>query len=341
MRARGIPVPWNSVVGYTTLTGCVVLLYLFAAWEAFRGAGVSPAVVPLGLWMAGLLITARKELREQFLNNGKVRRFSIRQDGAAFTAVVAGALVTFIASVDLGMGPVVASGLAGVAVALVAPAVAVPFFCGSFVGMASPHLLGHGGVLLAGVIAGAVYLAGVGVYTGIGGKLGTVALLGCIGAAGALRVPFLPGALPSPEYLPRLLAVLVPWSVLGAWGTFMVHARLLRQFSAGPVVASGAVGMVAGVVLPLLHGEITGGLAALAVFSASFAGMSNRRRCPHAWEMVPAGVLCALVLVYAAPWFGGAGGKLGAAAFGAVMGTRGLAALVRLLTGAAPPPLSE
>jgi len=326
------------VLAIPVLGGCVVVLYGLAARESFGGgggAGASPWAVVLTVWFLGIGTAAWGEWRDASGAAPAVPQKPGQRGRAsslvAFGAVVAGAVLTYAGSVELGLGPVVASGVAGIAAALLAPAVAVPFFCGSFVGMASPLLLGYGGIVLAGIIAGVLYVLSIGVFAGIGGKLGTIALIGCLGAAVVLQEPFLPGVVPTPDLLPGLLVVLVPWSVAGGWGTFMVHMRVLPRFTGGPVLASGAVGVLAGVLLPLLHGEEMGTLTALGVFSASFAGMSNRRRCPRAWEMVPAGVLCALVLMYAAPWFGGTGGKLGAAAFGAVMGTRGLAELADLV----------
>lgn len=54
-------------------------------------------------------------------------------------------------------------------------------YCGAFVEMASKaYLTNYPSVLLAGTIAGIVYMLNEGNFRGFGGKLGTIAFTGCI-----------------------------------------------------------------------------------------------------------------------------------------------------------------
>jgi hypothetical protein len=91
-------------------------------------------------------------------------------------AVFLGAAVTFLISVEFGLGAVVASGLVGLLGAALIKGHAVALFCGSFVGMSSPAVFGYFElVLLAGAIAALVYVLSRADFNDSGGKLGTIA----------------------------------------------------------------------------------------------------------------------------------------------------------------------
>ena len=93
----------------------------------------------------------------------------------------------------------------------------------------------------------------------------------------------------------------------------------------GPVLASGFVGLLGGLILPIVP-EIGGTLAVVAI-CASFAGMSSKARCTGIWVLFVAGLFIGVIFIYSAPVFGGAGGKLGTIAFGSIMATCGFLSL--------------
>ncbi|MCA1755133.1 MAG: hypothetical protein LC641_10625 [Spirochaeta sp.] len=219
-------------------------------------------------------------------------------------------------SIDMALGSVVASALVGMCAATLFKPHAAPAFAGSFVGMASPELFGYPGVALAGAIAGLVFVAGKRVFNGYGGKLGTTAWSGCLGAVLILGRPMLSAPVPAWD----VGWLLVVYSIAGAVLTFVVSVH----YSQGPVMASSLVGLLAGLLLPAFHGPVLGGTLAVMVFCASFAGMSGTVRFRNAAWMVPAGAVCAVAFMYSAPFLGGAGGKLGTIAFGSVIGLHGL-----------------
>jgi hypothetical protein len=107
-------------------------------------------------------------------------------------ASVAGAVATFVASVRLGHGPVVGSAVVGLVGGLLAPAlstggVAAAVFCASFAGMAAPDRLPNEVATGVAGLASGVLLVGVDRYfVGFGGKLGTVAFVGCLLTCGLL-----------------------------------------------------------------------------------------------------------------------------------------------------------
>ncbi|MCJ7695804.1 MAG: hypothetical protein MUO40_10310, partial [Anaerolineaceae bacterium] len=60
-------------------------------------------------------------------------------------------------------------------------------------------------------------------------------------------------------------------------------------------------------------------LLAVVVICASFIGMTVRTRCSNFWQMVMAGLVMGVVIIYSTPLLGGAGGKLGSIAFIAIL----------------------
>lgn len=90
----------------------------------------------------------------------------------------------------------------------------------------------------------------------------------------------------------------------------------------GPVLASSVVGMLGGLVLPVVFPAQGANLAVVAI-CASFGGMSSRERLPNAWAVLAVGVFTGVVFIFSTPHLGGAGGKLGTIAFGSVLAVSG------------------
>ncbi len=244
------------------------------------------------------------------------------QDVGSFLGVTGGAALTYVLSINLGLGPVVAAGLVGIMATLAVSRYDVPIYCGAFVGMACSSLLhGYGHLFLAAGVAGAVFLISKPVFNGFGGKLGTIAVIGCV-AAGLLTGRTF-GSAPVPGW--DLGYYLVGYAVAGAVLTYVLNVR----FGHSAVISSGLVGLAGGLTLPVVH-PVIGSTLAVMVICASFAGMSSRERVPNELYVATAGVLCALLFMYSSPYLGGAGGKLGTIAFGSVIATAGLYRLTTL-----------
>ena len=239
-----------------------------------------------------------------------------------FAMVFGGATVTFLISVEFAIGSVVASGLVGLVGAAVLKRHAVAIFCGSFVGMSSPNIFAFlGWVLIAGAIAGLIFVLSRDVLNGFGGKLGTIAFAGAVSAS--LVVGCGLGSVAVPTGTDALW--IVAYSVIAAVVTYGVSVHLEN----GPVVASALVGVVAGLLLPVVHGPELGPMLAVVAFCASFAGMSSPARLPNLVLVGVAGLFSALVFLYACPHLDGAGGKLGTIAFGSTIAVWGLIGLRR------------
>ena len=315
------------VIGFVILALMAVLVFGAAAYDAFTVPPAQPIVgVLLVLGLIGLAFTLFNESKG--LGALKADGLFSNKNILSFVAVVAGALLSHWLNVDMKLGLVVGSALVGVAAAFLFPDYAVAAYTGSFVGMAGTKLLpGYAQLAMAAVVAGIVYILALTVFGGFGGKLGTIAASGCAFTGVCLSTEFThPGV---PGWNVGLLLIIT--SVIAALVTYFLN----NDRKLGPVKASALVGLVAGILLPRLPGLAAGVGATLAVMAicASFAGMSNTKRMPSWIPMAFVGLSAGLVYMFANPFIGGTGGKLGTIAFGSNMAIRGLLDLVAKFQG--------
>jgi len=296
-------------IGALLLAGATFVLLLSSVFESASSHGLHFISFTLASTLLLATLEKWKEF-EAFLRNVQNNSAQLK-NLLIVLCIVAGALVTFTLSVNFALGPVVAAGLVGVCAAAFFRRHDVPIYCGAFVGMVSENLLpSHWHVLLASSISAAVFLISKSVFNGFGGKLGTIALIGCTAAALLTDRPFIVRSVPGWDAGVYLFL----YSVLGVLLTYVLNVR----FNHSPVMSSGIVGLAGGLLLPILHPDFGSSLASM-VICASFAGMSSKERVPNELYAVLIGLICALVFIYSAPHFGGAGGKLGTIAFGSVM----------------------
>ncbi|ELY83506.1 hypothetical protein [Natrinema altunense] len=311
--------------GSVQLAGYLALLATPAA--LLLGAVRAPTDPPSGLLsvqfgvvLAGTVVAATERRR---LREFEAVGFD-RTDAVDALAVAAAAVGTYWLSVSVGLGPVLASAAVGLTVGLTIRHVDGAAYCGSFVGMASPALFPSlEWVALAGLLAGLAFVATAESFGGFGGKYGTIALFGCIATATLTDVDYAGGG----SLAWRLAPVIVAVAVVAAVATI----GLRTHGGLSSVVASAAVGVVAGVAFPPLLPELGATLATVA-FCASFVGMSSGERLESTGHVAGAGLLCGVVFLAVSPALAGAGGKLGTTAFVsclAVAGAQELHAVVR------------
>jgi hypothetical protein len=309
------------VVGFLLLAVAPLVLFGFGVWGTLlpRGLVVLSPVLVAGTLGVGVGIRYEWWELRRVIDDGTV---PISETHWNLLAVVGGMLLTFAGVVELGISPIVAASLVGIIAAGVVPRVAVPVYCGAFVGMTSPELVGsYWYATLAAMLAGLLFTVSHSVFHGLGGKLGTTAFVGVSLVVVPTAGSFQSGTLPDQ---PVLLPV-VGFAALGAIITFTIHTRL----AASPVLASGLVGGVGGLLLPILF-VVSGELLAGAVYSASFAGMTDPRRIPDEWLIGTTGIGVGLVIVYTTPFVGGSGGKLGTIAFGSSLGIHGILRMINI-----------
>ena len=232
-----------------------------------------------------------------------------REDSTVVGSLVAGALATYGLAVAGGLSAVLGASIVGVVAGLMVPKRAVPAYCGAFVGMTSPAVLGtYLLTALAALVASAVFLAARPVFQGVGGKLGTTAFVGVVPVAWLASSTTPTATIPDPTTATIALAV----GALAAAATFLLHVRVTGD----TVLASGLVGAAAAIALPALPAGDGAFLVATA-FGASFAGMSDVGRIAQARWVAVAGLLVGILLVATAPFLAGTGGRLGTIAFAA------------------------
>ncbi len=309
---RIVPVSGFLILSVTTLA--LFGLAAHKAWVSDMASGIIATIIFLGLLYKVLL-----EGNIVFASS-KIDTLLSQKNIFNFSSVFLGALVTFTLSENLGLGAVVAAGVVGILAAIIFPSYGVPIYCGAFVGMtSSAYMSSHSQLALAGFIAGIIFVLATGVLDGFGGKLGTIAFTGCIIAGLFLACEFI--VAPIPGWYVRWLIIV--YSIAACVATFVISVYLKQ----GPVMASGVVGLVGGLILPAIYPDFGVTLAVL-VICASFAGMSNTKRFPRLWPLFVAGFFTGIIFIYTLPFLGGAGGKLGTIGFGSVIAMGGYLDLI-------------
>lgn len=303
----------TTILGGLMLLGKAVVLFIVSVFESLRNDGFELTSL-LILFLTGLLIfEGYKEIKNRinsikYTKNDENERWLIKL--ADFLAVVVSAIVTFYLNNHVGLGAVVAAGIVGILGFVVAPKYEMPIYCGSFVGMSSANVYDFEHLLIASVLAGIIFVITKRVFKGFGGKLGTVALIGAVLSAVVTGREFTKSSLPRWE----VGFLIMIFAVIGILATYILNVR----YGKSPVLSSATVGLIGGLVLPEIFPEI-GPILALVVICASFAGMSSKERLPNEFYAIIAGIFCGIIFIFSAPYFGGAGGKLGTIAFGAVI----------------------
>lgn len=307
---------WPSLIGLIILALAVLgLLFstLIEAWVFHYSGGLIAFLVLLGAGIA-IFIEAKRLWLSPL---DKVERVLLISQGLA---VIAGGLTAYALSHELGLGPVIAASLVGLLASLIWPQTSIAAYCGAFVGMTSNILFfNYWEVTLAGLIAAVVFTLTQDIFRGVGGKLGTIALVGTALTGLSLNREFL--ILPIGDW--QVNALVMATAMLATPITF--YFNINRKH--GPVLASAIVGLAGGLILPAVLPQFGATLAVVSI-CASFAGMTSKERCPDFWHIFITGFFTGVTFVYSTPLLGGAGGKLGTIAFGAVLGTCGLKRLM-------------
>lgn len=238
-----------------------------------------------------------------------------------FYMLVAGALLTFIL-VKIGLSAVLASALVGVTGSLLLKKSALAIFTGSFVGMTSIHVFTDLDLLVAAIIAGLLFSFGKEAFPGIGGKLGTTAFFGAMPVL-LVRYPstfdFINGGIDVThmDYSTGFIVLLIALSAIGAYLTYYLSARWLKNI----VLSSSLVAIFAELTLHFFMVQ-NAGLLSGAIYCATFAGMSTKKRLHPDSVFLLAGALSGFIFFNSSPIFVGIGGKMGTSGFIASMAAK-------------------
>ena len=309
-----------STSGFLILSASVLILYAVTFTNSIRTN--IPSVI---LLLLTFLFIAYTLINEAFIVRTLKTDENIlnMENLMIFAAVFLGAVITYALSIYAGLGAVLASGIVGVAAAVLFKKYAAPVFCGSFAGMSSALLLNQWELIIAAVLAGIIYILAKNVLNGFGGKFGTIAFTSCLLAA------YITGNwMPAKNFAGWDVGLLLVFvSISAAVLTYVLSIRL----KLGPVLASALIGVMAGLWLPLIFPDYGVTMAVMA-FCASFVGMSNPKRIKNEFFVAIAGLISGFAFIFSFT-IQGVGGKLGTIAFGSVMAVYGISKIFMKISG--------
>lgn len=237
-------------------------------------------------------------------------------------------VLTFYLNNAFEMGGVVASSLVGFMGPLLYPKQQRAIFCGSFAGMASITVFSHmGWVVFAGVFAGFLLASSREIYDGFGGKLGACGFFGTI-AASVLSGNFI---LLAEEATLTTDFNIAFYFIAGAVATYYIN----KINQTGTILASSFVGILAGLILPVVYPN-AGVNYAVAAFCGSFVGMTVIDRLSTEFYLYLTSLMGAIIYFFSQSNFIGLGGKLGTTAFSAIIAWWGLMQLHDMTIQASP-----
>ena len=225
-------------------------------------------------------------------------------------------------SLPLKLGPVVASSLVGLIGGFLLKKAAVNHSA-SFAGMSSMIAIATlEESIMVGAVVGIVYILLQRMFAGVGGKLGTIAMVSTLIIATVLW-PFKPYSyinLPAwTSVTPTLTIACIFTGGLGSLLTILLREKAVLKVykSSDAVIGSTLAGLIGGFLLPQI--PTIGRTLSLVFYEGSFAGMSSRKRLPGYAAFFIAGALSGALFILLYGLFPGCGGKLGFMAFSSVL----------------------
>ncbi len=309
-------------VGFVLLSLFALMLYVSTLYNTVISAWAF--LIAFTVFFAGAIASGVKVYRDEIRKQPPTDVTS-RTSVTVFLATAGGSVVTYLIhygldSLSVPAPAVIASGLVGVLAYFFTRKLAVPVYCGSFVGMSSPLVFQVIPFALATVFASLLFVLSQKMFDGYGGKLGTIAMSGALIPTFITRMDFSHFVEVATPYTAVEQLIIVMLSAAAAIVTFSISHRA----NTGPVFSSGAVGLAGGVALPLLVSGPIGVTYAVVIIGASFVGMSGINRFKDEVAMFVAGTLFGLIFIFSAPFFNGAGGKLGTIAFVSALSVYGV-----------------
>lgn len=303
-----------SLIIYGVLSMFLVLSSLYNALT--HGQLFYSAVLLITL--IGLIVGHYREYRliivdkKDKLKQEPIGYFDMMVVGATLLAT----LLTFYINNSLQLGGVVASALVGLLGPLLFPKLQRAIFCGSFAGMASSLVFTNDGwVALAGLLSGLLLAFSREIYDGFGGKLGASGFFGTV-TASLLAGQFI---LIGEDPVLNSDINIAFYFIIGAVVTYYIN-KINRT---GTVLASSAVGLIGGLILPVVYGG-PGSNYAVALFCGSFVGMTVIDRLTTEFYLFISSFMGSIIYYYSQVNFVGLGGKLGTTAFASVVSWWGL-----------------
>ncbi len=244
-----------------------------------------------------------------------------------------GAILTYLLSVKLNQGAVLSASLIGLLSSFISmfkreshTYELYPFcvYCGAFVGMSASFIMESMlCIIIAGFVAGLIYVSSKNILKGVGGRLGTFAFIGVfiVYFARNLRIDTVQMPQLYDRNLLHILVILIT-SVLGASLTFFVSS--LTELS--KVQASALLSFLIGLLFyffPYFLSSDYNRLIPLVFMGSSFNGMSTNRLISQS-QIIVSGIIFGLIFIFIHKHFNGFGGVIGTAACISVLTSLGI-----------------
>lgn len=230
-----------------------------------------------------------------------------------------GVILTYVLAHELNFGPVLASSFVGLLGYLILKKYSVAMYCGSFAGMVSAYIFGYFEVLVIIILCGTFFTFLKHVFTGMGGKLGTIAFI----ATAITAIIFKKDTLIIVNDLNIIRLILI--SLSGVLISFYIQTKLKQS----PVISSALPSFIfALVMIYIVKTHIT---CTIVFFSASFIGMSTKDRLPNIIYVIIAGLIHAVLFHIYFEFYHGLGGKLGLMALTTMTMTLGIRSIYQII----------
>lgn len=234
-----------------------------------------------------------------------------------FFSVIFGTLIAYFIEKTTGMGIVTSAALSAIIGSFIFPTYSVAFYSGSFISLISPTLqydFYH--LLFASILTSAVFILTYGVYDGYGGKLGAKAFAGWFILSVIFKIDIYNNKVQT-NISPLLIFII---AFLSSYIIYKIHGRYDNR----TVLYSGIMSFIGSIIFSIIFKDNTSIILSKVLMAASFAGMSKTERVYNNYYQLFISFFVALLFSFTASNYVGAGGKLGALAFGCVIGTMGI-----------------
>jgi hypothetical protein len=290
--------------------GVLVVALMYAYFHIFyepRHIGID---ILYGLFFILLLYGLYHAFR---IEKAEIKIITFQNFDGLFAAV--SVVVTFSLVHYFDVSSVLASSFIGVIGYLFIRKYEVPIYCGSFAGMVSVALFNFWEVGVLAVLCAFIFTLTKPLFSGYGGKLGTIAFLSSL-------ITF---SIFDKEYLSISgdfsIYVVVLVSLLGVTLTFYLQ----HYFHTSAVFASAMLSFLFGLVITTFFSNYIP--YTFVFFAASFIGMSSKQRLPNFVFVILSGLILGLMYDIFLEYFHGLGGKLGLMAMMSVVITSGISSV--------------
>ncbi len=195
----------------------------------------------------------------------------------------------------------------------------ISIYCGSFAGMVSVALFGYFEVGILAVLCAFIFLLTKPLFSGFGGKLGTVAFLSSL-------ITF---SIFDKEYLAIIgnisLLLVIGISLISTVSTFYLYQKLNVSSVFSSAILSFIFALFINIFFPTYISYT------FVFFGASFIGMSDKKILSNIYLVILSGLIFGVVYDIFLEYFHGFGGKLGLMALMTVVITSGLSSFYHFI----------